>query len=78
LQFLVETVVLSVGGGLVGVVVGVLVPVVVSQLTEMRTIVTPWSVLLAFSISGGIGIIFGLYPAKAAASLDPIEALRHE
>jgi putative ABC transport system permease protein len=78
MQFLVETVVLSVGGGLVGVVVGILVPILVAQLTTMRTIVTPWSVLLAFGISGAVGIIFGLYPAKAAARLDPIEALRHE
>ena len=78
MQFLVETVVLSVGGGLIGVVIGIIVPILVSHLTTMRTIVTPWSVLLAFSISGAIGIIFGLYPAKAAAQLDPIEALRHE
>jgi putative ABC transport system permease protein len=78
MQFLVETVVLSVGGGLIGVVVGIIVPVVVSQLTTMKTIITPWSVLLAFGISGAVGIIFGLYPAKAAAELDPIEALRHE
>jgi putative ABC transport system permease protein len=78
LQFLVETVVLSVGGGLIGVVVGVLVPVIVSQLTTMKTIITPWSVLLAFGISGAVGIVFGLYPAKSAAELDPIEALRHE
>jgi putative ABC transport system permease protein len=78
LQFLVETVVLSVGGGLIGVLVGVLGPLVVSQLTDMKTIVTPWSVLLAFGISGAIGVVFGIYPAKAAAELDPIEALRHE
>ena len=78
MQFLVETVVLSVGGGLIGVVVGVIAPLVVSHFTTMRTIVTLWSVLLAFGISGAIGIIFGLYPAKAAAQLDPIEALRHE
>jgi len=78
LQFLVETVVLSIGGGLIGVVVGVIVPVVVSHLTTMKTIITPWSVLLAFGISGAVGIIFGLYPAKSAAQLDPIEALRHE
>jgi putative ABC transport system permease protein len=78
MQFLVETVVLSIGGGLIGVIVGIMVPVVVSQLTTMRTIVTIWSVLLAFGISGAVGIIFGLYPAKAAARLDPIEALRHE
>jgi putative ABC transport system permease protein len=74
MQFLVETVVLSIGGGLVGVVV----PLMVSQLTTMRTIVTVWSVLLAFFISGAVGIVFGLYPAKAAARLDPIDALRHE
>jgi len=78
LQFLVETVVLSVGGGLVGVVVGIITPIVVSHLSEMKTIVTPWSVLIAFGISGAVGIVFGLYPAKSAAQLDPIEALRHE
>jgi len=77
-QFLVETVVLSVGGGLIGVVVGVVTPFIVSRLTSMPTIVTVWSVLLAFSISGAVGIVFGLYPARAAAELDPIEALRHE
>ncbi len=77
-QFLVETVVLSVGGGLIGVAVGVLTPFVVSQVTTMKTIVTVWSVLLAFGISGAVGIVFGLYPARAAARLDPIDALRHE
>jgi putative ABC transport system permease protein len=78
LQFLVETVVLSVGGGMIGVVVGVIIPLVVSQITNMKTIVTGWSVLLAFGISGAVGVIFGLYPARSAARLDPIEALRHE
>lgn len=78
LQFLVETVVLSIGGGLIGVAVGVLVPIAVSQLTTMKTIITLWSVLLAFGISGAVGVIFGIYPAKAAAELDPIDALRHE
>jgi putative ABC transport system permease protein len=77
-QFLVETVVLSVGGGVIGVCVGVITPVVVAHLTTMKTIITVWSVLVAFGISGAVGVIFGLYPAKAAALLDPIEALRHE
>jgi putative ABC transport system permease protein len=77
-QFVVETVVLSVGGGLIGVALGVLVPVVVSSLTEMKTIITLWSLVLSFGISGLVGVVFGLYPASRAASLDPIEALRHE
>jgi putative ABC transport system permease protein len=78
LQFLVETVVLSFGGGIIGVIVGIITPIAVSHLTDMITIVTLWSVLVAFGISGAVGIVFGLYPAKAAAQLDPIEALRHE
>ncbi len=77
-QFLIETVVLSIGGGLIGVVLGVLVPLLVSVSTDMVTIVTPWSVGLAFGISGLTGIAFGIYPASQAAELDPIEALRHE
>ena len=72
-QFLVETVVLSVGGGLIGVVVGVLTPLLVSQLTDMKTIVTPASVLISFGISGAVGVVFGIYPASRAAALDPIE-----
>ena len=77
-QFLVETIVLSVGGGLIGVVLGILTPQIVSSLTDMKTIITPGSVLLAFGISGAVGVIFGLYPASRAAELSPIEALRHE
>ena len=77
-QFLVETVVLSLGGGLIGVAVGVIVPVVVSHFADMKTIVTMTSLALSFGISGAVGIVFGLYPAKRAADLSPIEALRHE
>jgi len=77
-QFLIETVVLSIGGGLVGVFIGILVPLLVSVSTDMVTIITPWSVGLAFGISGLTGVAFGIYPASQAAELDPIEALRHE
>ncbi|MBI1849107.1 MAG: ABC transporter permease [Planctomycetes bacterium] len=77
-QFLVETVVLSVAGGLVGVVLGVVIPVLVTHFAEMRTIITPFSLILAFGISALVGMIFGIYPAWRAAGLDPIEALRHE
>jgi putative ABC transport system permease protein len=77
-QFLVETVVLSVGGGLLGVVVGLGIPLIVERFADMRTIVTPTAPLLAFLISAGVGVIFGLYPAWRAANMDPVEALRHE
>ena len=77
-QFLVETVVLSLGGGLIGVFLGIITPLMVSALTDMKTIVTWWAVALAFGISGVVGVIFGIYPANSAASLDPIEALRYE
>jgi putative ABC transport system permease protein len=77
-QFLVETVVLSVGGGILGILLGLLIPVAVERFADMRTIVTPGAPLLAFGISAGIGVIFGLYPAWRAANMDPVEALRHE
>jgi putative ABC transport system permease protein len=78
LQFLVETIVLSAGGGIVGLILGVVIPTLVSYFADMRTIITAWSLVLAFGISAAIGVIFGLYPASRAANMDPIEALRHE
>ena len=77
-QFLVETIVLSSCGGLIGVLLGLLVPLVISKLAGMPTVVTSWSVGLSLVISVAVGIIFGIYPAIRAANLDPIEALRHE
>ncbi|MDP6409425.1 MAG: ABC transporter permease [Planctomycetota bacterium] len=77
-QFLVETVVLSVGGGLLGILLGLVIPAGVERWADMRTIVTPTAPLLAFGISAGVGVVFGLYPAWRAATMDPVEALRHE
>ena len=78
LQFLIETVVLSTTGGLTGVSLGLLVPLMITWFSGMPTVVTVEGVLLPLLISAGIGIIFGLYPARHAANVDPIVALRHE
>jgi putative ABC transport system permease protein len=77
-QFLIETVVLSMTGGLVGMGIGVLIPWVITKTAQMPTVVTPFSLVLSLGISMGVGMVFGIYPAVRAARLDPIEALRHE
>ena len=78
LQFLVETCVLSIGGGLIGLLLGSVIPLLITMLADMPTSIRPYSLILAFSISAGIGIVFGLYPARRAALLDPVEALRRD
>lgn len=78
MQFLVEAVILSAAGGLLGVVLGVTIPWFITFFSSMETIVTLWAPALAFSISGLVGILFGIYPAMRAADMDPVEALRHE
>ena len=77
-QFLTETVILSGSGGIIGIVLGILIPRIVTKFAGMITLITPWSILLSFTISVAIGITFGLYPARKAANLDPIQALRYE
>ena len=77
-QFLIETVVLSTAGGILGVSIGMLIPWLITHVAGMPTVVTLYSVVLAVGISMSVGIVFGLYPARHAANLDPIEALRHE
>ncbi|MCP5020675.1 MAG: ABC transporter permease [bacterium] len=77
-QFLVETTVLSGCGGAAGVAVGLLIPWIIERTADLETQVSPLSAILAFGISVGIGVIFGLYPAWRAAHMDPVEALRHE
>lgn len=78
IQFLIEAVILSGVGGLIGVVLGIAIPVIISVFWGMTTIVTPLAPILAFSISALIGVIFGIYPSIRAADMDPVEALRHE
>lgn len=77
-QFLIEAIMLTVTGGLVGMALGILVSYTLSSIMNMPFTVSVSSIALAFGVSGGIGILFGWYPAKKASDLQPIEALRYE
>ncbi len=78
IQFLSETLMLTLLGGVLGIILGSIIPFLVSHFGKMPTVITGISLVLAFGISGTVGIIFGLYPAYRAANMDPIESLRHE
>jgi len=78
MQFLVETVALSTGAGLLGVAGGVAFVFLLEHFAQWNPTITTWSVLLSLCISCATGVIFGLYPARRAAMMDPIRALRHE
>ena len=77
-QFLVEAVTLSVAGGAIGIAMGVAASIAISYFADWSTVVSPGAILLAFVFSGLVGVFFGYYPARKAAFLDPIEALRYE
>jgi putative ABC transport system permease protein len=78
LQFLIEAMILSLFGGLIGVLCGVGASRLVQAFADFKPIVSIGSILLAFGVSFAIGVFFGLYPAQKAAALDPIDALRYE
>ena len=78
MQFLTESAALTFIGGFIGIVFGWLTAVLVAQFAGIATQVSWIAVILAFGVSAAIGIIFGYYPARQAASLNPIEALRYE
>lgn len=77
-QFLVESIILTFTGGIFGIVLGIILSLVFSQFTGFGFVLSPNSILLAFVVSAAIGILFGWYPARKAANLQPIEALRYE
>lgn len=77
-QFLIESILISVTGGLIGVIFGVGSAIIVNQVAHFPIFIQPWSVLLSFIVCTATGIFFGWYPAKKAAQLDPIEAIRYE
>ena len=77
-QFLAESVLISVGGGAMGIGFGLGLSWLIARTAEWNTIVTPWSVGVAFSVSVVVGVVFGIYPAMKASKIDPIEALRYE
>ena len=78
LQFLVESIVLSAMGGLIGVALGIGGSALISKFSQWTTYVAPWSIFVSLGFSSAIGIFFGFYPARTAARLNPIDALRYE
>jgi putative ABC transport system permease protein len=77
-QFLFEAMVIAAAGGLLGIVIGVIASVSIARTLQWATVVSPSSVLLAFGVATAVGVFFGWYPARRAAHLDPIVALRRE
>lgn len=77
-QFLIEAILISITGGLIGVIIGCGASFMIKTITHWPVFIQPWSVLLSFLVCTVTGVFFGWYPAKKAADLDPIDALRYE
>jgi ABC-type antimicrobial peptide transport system permease subunit len=77
-QFLLEAVALTVSGGVVGILVGIAGAALVGRFSPVPAAITGWSVALAFGVSVAVGVFFGVYPARKAARMQPVAALRYE
>ena len=77
-QFLMETLILSISGGVIGLIVGALIPILITATTDVQTVLTFPAFAVAFFVSVTVSVVFGIYPARRAAMMDPIDALRHE
>jgi putative ABC transport system permease protein len=78
LQFLMESSLISLAGGIIGIILGVTLASLVSRFADIPTIISPWSVIISFGVAIAVGLIFGIAPARRAASQDPITSLRYE
>ena len=78
LQFLIEAIVLTTVGGMIGIILGAAGAHIITRWVGWPTVIHQWTILVSFGLAVGIGLFFGIYPASSAARLDPIEALRHE
>jgi putative ABC transport system permease protein len=77
-QFLIEAVVLSLIGGALGIMIGVGIALAISSFVDFKAVVQPGAILLAVGFSAAVGLFFGIYPARRASRLNPIDALRFE
>lgn len=77
-QFLIESIILAIAGGLFGMILGIILSFIISNAIRLPFVLDPVSILLAVTVSSGLGILFGWYPARKASNLSPIEALRYE
>lgn len=77
-QFLFEAILISVSGGVIGIFLGILISTLLDRILDIQTIVSVMSVVISFVVAAGVGLIFGIVPAKRAADQDPVVSLRHE
>jgi putative ABC transport system permease protein len=77
-QFLIEAMTLSVIGGIIGIITGIVASKIIAVMKNWSSLISPGSIIVAFIVSAGVGVFFGFYPARKAAQLDPIDALRYE